>query len=232
MTRDEFLDKLHLAVKSNTIYIKGCFGAPLNEKNKKRYTNNLQYNKNRSDLINACDVNVFGFDCVNLIKGILWGWSANKNKTYGGANYKSNGVPDTNADGIMAYCDYVSDDFTKIEEGNIVWIEGHVGVYVGYGRVIESTPKWNNCVQYTYLGNITNRDDNDHVRTWKKHGKLKFVEYPSNIIKHDELWHTATKGDSLYKIGKAYGVSWKDIAAINGIKAPYIIRIGQRIRIK
>lgn len=232
MTRDDFLDKLHLAVKCKTIYIKGCFGAPLNEKNKKRYTSNLEYNKNRADLINACDVNVFGFDCVNLIKSILWGWNADKNKTYGGANYKANGVPDTNADGIMAYCDYVSEDFSKIEEGNIVWIPGHVGVYVGYGRVIECTPKWGNCVQYTYLGNFTQTGYEGNVRTWKKHGKLKFVEYSSHRIECEEEWYTVQKGDNLSKIGKAYDVPWRDIASLNGIKAPWIIRTGQRLRIK
>ena len=33
---------------------------------------------------------VYGFDCVNLIKGVLWGWSGDASKTYGGAAYKSN----------------------------------------------------------------------------------------------------------------------------------------------
>ena len=98
MKSNEFLDKLRLAESCKTIYIKGCFGAPMTPANKKRYTNNLPYNNNRAAMINACSADTFGFDCVCLIKGILWGWNADKNKVYGGAVYKSNGVPDVGAD--------------------------------------------------------------------------------------------------------------------------------------
>lgn len=230
MKRDEFIEKLHYAAKCKTLYVKGCFGAPLSDKNKKRYIQNNSYNViHQNDIMNS-DVNTFGFDCVCLIKGILWGWSGDKNKTYGGANYGSNGVKDVNADGIMAYCDYVTDDFSKIEEGNIVWMPGHVGIYVGFGRVIECTPKWDNCVQYSLLGNIGNTGNKS--RTWRKHGKLKWVEYSSNRIESDEEWYTVQKGDYLTKIAKVYGVSWLSIANLNGIKAPYIVHPGQRIRIK
>lgn len=47
------------------------------------------------------------------------------------------------------------------------------------------------------------------------------------------MYYTVVKGDSLSKIGKAYGIPWKNIAELNKIKPPfYIIRIGQRIRIQ
>ena len=36
----------------------------------------------------------WNFDCVILIKAILWGWNGNKNHAHGGANYGSNGVYD------------------------------------------------------------------------------------------------------------------------------------------
>lgn len=51
---------------------------------------------------------VYGFDCVNLTKGILWGWNGNKNAYYGGARYASNSVPDVSADGMIAKCYAVS----------------------------------------------------------------------------------------------------------------------------
>ena len=32
-----------------TLYVMGCFGAPMNKKNKERYTKNYEYNKERAD---------------------------------------------------------------------------------------------------------------------------------------------------------------------------------------
>ena len=49
----------------------------------------------------------------------------------------------------------------------------------------------------------------------------------------EAIYYTVVKGDNLTKIGKKYGVSWKSIAQLNNIKAPlYIIRVGQKLRIK
>lgn len=47
------------------------------------------------------------------------------------------------------------------------------------------------------------------------------------------VWYTVKKGDSLSKIAKNYlFVTWQDIAKLNGIKFPYILKVGQKIRIK
>lgn len=46
-----------------------------------------------------------------------------------------------------------------------------------------------------------------------------------------EVVHVATSGDTLYSIAWMYGKNWRDLAALNRIRAPYVIRIGQRIRI-
>ena len=42
-----------------------------------------------------------------------------------------------------------------------------------------------------------------------------------------QITYTVQKGDSLYKIGKKFGVPWPKIAAANGIKPPYTIYPGQ-----
>ena len=78
-----------IAQNYKTLYVMGCFGAPMTEANKKRYCANHNYNKNpeRQKMIKAATSDTFGFDCVCLIKGVLWGWNGNKNKTYGGAIY-------------------------------------------------------------------------------------------------------------------------------------------------
>ena len=55
-------------------------------------------------------------------------------------------------------------------------MKGHVGVYIGNGIVVECTPKWKNCVQFTNLGNLS-QYKNGNYRLWSKHGKLPFIDY-------------------------------------------------------
>ena len=88
MTNIELANKLKdIAKNYKTLYVMGCFGAPMTASNKKRYTQNHSYNRQpaRTAMINAASADTFGFDCVCLIKGVLWGWSGDKNAIYGGA---------------------------------------------------------------------------------------------------------------------------------------------------
>ena len=179
MTSAEFVKRLKAtATDYKTLYVMGCFGAPMNSENKKRYTSNHSYNKQaaRTAMINAATADTFGFDCVCLIKGILWGWCGDKNKTYGGAGYAVNGVPDIGADSMIKVCSGVSTNFSGIVPGEAVWMEGHIGVYVGDGLAVECTPKWDNKVQITAVGNI-GKKSGYNTRTWTKHGKLPYIKY-------------------------------------------------------
>lgn len=180
MKAQELINKVRdIAINYDTLYVYGCFGAPMNESNKYRYTHNYPYNEQpeRSSKIWNASYNTFGFDCVNLIKGVLWGWYGDVNATYGGAVYGSNGVPDTNANGMFwDYCYNQSDDFSNIEPGEFVWMEGHIGVYIGDGYVVECTPIWNDGVMITYLGNWGWKEGYAS-RTWSSHGKSNFVDY-------------------------------------------------------
>ena len=179
MTSAEFVKRLKAtATDYKTLYVMGCFGAPMNSENKKRYTSNHSYNKQaaRTAMINAATADTFGFDCVCLIKGILWGWCGDKNKTYGGAGYSVNGVPDIGADSMIKVCSGVSTNFSGIVPGEAVWMEGHIGVYVGDGLAVECTPKWDNKVQITAVGNI-GKKSGYNTRTWTKHGKLPYIKY-------------------------------------------------------
>lgn len=177
MNNIEFVEKVKdVAENYKTLYIMGCFGAPMTAANKKRYCKNHSYNKKptRVALIQDASADTFGFDCVNLIKGILWGWKGLTNKTYGGAAYAVNGVPDIGADRMITKCSELSTDFSNIEIGEAVWVKGHIGVYVGDGLAIECTPKWKNGVQFT----ACNCDvDGYNRRNWTKHGKLPYIEY-------------------------------------------------------
>lgn len=177
MTNIELARKVKdIAKNYKTLYVMGCFGAPMTEANKKRYCANHNYNKNpeRQKMIKAATSDTFGFDCVCLIKGVLWGWNGNKNKTYGGATYNTNGVPDIGADQMIAKCKNVSTDFSKIEVGEAVWCKGHIGVYIGDGLAVECTPSWANKVQITACN--CNKSGYNR-RNWTKHGKLPYIEY-------------------------------------------------------
>ena len=177
MKASDFVAKLKdIATNYKTLYVMGCFGAPMTAANKKRYIDHHPYNKQpaRVKLINAASADTFGFDCVCLIKGVLWGWSGDKSKIYGGAKYATNGVPDVNADMMINLCSEVSTDFSKIEVGEAVWTNGHIGVYIGNGFAIECTPAWKNRVQITAC-NCSKPGYN--TRKWKKHGKLPYIDY-------------------------------------------------------
>ena len=166
---------LDVASNYKTLYVMGCFGSPMTASNKTRYTTNHSYNKKaaRTKMINAASADTFGFDCVNLLKGLLWGWNGDAGQTYGGAKYASNGVPDTNADGMIQLCKDVSTDFSKIQIGEAVWLKGHIGVYIGDGLAVECTPAWKNCVQVTTVRNL--KSGTGHK--WTKHGKLPWITY-------------------------------------------------------
>lgn len=179
MKASEFVAKLKdVANNHKTLYVMGCFGAPMTSPNKDKYIKHHSYNQqaSRKACINAATSDTFGFDCVCLIKGILWGWDGNKTKLYGGAKYASNGVPDIGADYMIKECSGLSTDFSKIEVGEAVWCKGHIGVYIGNGLAIECTPAWKNRVQITAVKNIGTKSGYN-ARTWTKHGKLPYIEY-------------------------------------------------------
>ena len=174
MTSQQYVDKLRdIAQNYKTLYVMGCFGAPLNAYNKARYTKNNPYNMKeaRKAKINAATDDTFGFDCVCLVKGVLWGWNGDKSKNYGGAEYASNTVGDIGTEQIIAECSGVSKDFSNIEPGELLHTNGHVGVYIGDGLGVECTPAWKDKVQITAVGNI-GRKSGYNTRTWTDHGKL------------------------------------------------------------
>lgn len=180
MTAKELAAKaLEIAKKYNTVYMWGVFGAPVTEavisSKAKQYPS--WYTAAKQSLFRSLiGKGYFGFDCVCLIKSILWGWNGDSSKSYGGAVYGSNGVPDLNADLFFNKCSGISTDFSKIEIGEAVWMSGHIGIYIGDGLAVECTPKWSNNVQVTAVGNI-GKKAGYNTRTWTKHGKIPYVTY-------------------------------------------------------
>lgn len=120
----------------------------------------------------------WNFDCVILVKAILWGWNENKNHAHGGAVYGSNGVYDDSADTIINRCKNVSSSFKNIVPGELLYMAGHVGIYIGDGQVIECTAAWEGKVLYSKIDNSGNRSRNGiSAGKWLKHGKLPYLTY-------------------------------------------------------
>lgn len=172
MTNNEFVKKCKEAAAMKTYYIKGGFGLVLNASGKARCIKQYAYNAARAKKINALDNDTFGFDCCGLIKGIIWGFTGDVKKVYGGAVYKSNGLDDLNEKGIFNTCKDISDNMSNITPGEFLYMAGHCGVYVGDGKVAESTPACKCGVQITDISRVK----------WKAHGKLPQITYAGNNV--------------------------------------------------
>lgn len=137
------------------------------------------------------------FDCVCLIKSILWGFNFEKGG-HGGAVFCSNGVPDVGANEMFEkYCYDKSTDFTKITEGELVWMDGHIGIYVGGLRVVEATAAWDNKVLISSIDYDGRRTYNyTQVYQWTHHGKCQFIDYsnPTPTYKYSKGTNVVLNG--------------------------------------
>ena len=219
MDAAEFVRR-HLEAANNykTIYMYAAYGFQVTDATiaakAKQNLNNWYTPTNISKLRAVANETppVWGFDCVNTTKGILWGWTGDASKIYGGAVYGSNGVPDTNANGMIGRCRKISTDFSTIEPGEGLWLEGHWGVYVGDGLAVECTNHsgWKSGVQVTAVWNISKKDGY-HGRYWTKHGKLPWVAYtgeadkiePEVIALGDRTIRKGTKGADVKELQEA-----------------------------
>ena len=241
----QFKNKLIEALSDyKTVYANGMFGQPITESiiaQKTKQLPNWYTAKRQQELRALIGKAYFGFDCICLIKGILWGWNGNLNATNGGAVYESNGVPDVTEYGMLQLCSGVSDNFTSVEVGEYLWTDGHCGVYIGDGLAVECTTRWDNCVQITAVGNIASKSGYEE-RIWKKHGKLPYVTYlNTDVEKKDYLLCTITlyelsKGildknpqiDTLQRLLKEMGYYTSDIDGIFGSGTEKAVKAFQR----
>ena len=183
MTNLELKDKLLDIVNNyNTIYGMGTWGWVVTKSaiDRKVKESSWWTSSRVKTISKVIDKGYFMFDCVGLIKGILWGWNGS-DKIYGGAGYACNGVPDVNTEGMLSKCKNVSTDFSKIEIGEYLWMSGHCAIYIGDGLCIECTPAWKNGVQITAVANI-GKKSGYNSRTWTKHGKLPYITYEKEEV--------------------------------------------------
>ena len=150
-TASQFAEKLLNIVSNYPTHYRGTNGSSA-----------PQYN------IGAWDGTNFCFDCSGVIKSVLWGWNGNKNASYGGAVYASNGVPDINDDASWGFGQYATHtDVLNAPKGALLWKQGHVGTSIGGGYAVECTPAFNGGVQKTAING----------RGWSKWGYLPWIDY-------------------------------------------------------
>lgn len=186
MTSEELIRRLkNIMFSFKTVYLWGVFGAPVTGAviaNKSAQYPDFYTKAKQAALRTTIGKGYFGFDCVNMIKAILWGWTGDPTKAFGGAKYVSNNVPDISADTMCTKFIHPSTNFSNIIPGEAVWMRGHIGIYIGEGVVIECTPSWANGVQITACLNI-GPVNGLKGRKWTKHGKLPYVSYEIPITK-------------------------------------------------
>ena len=206
MTARELVEKASdIAKNRNTVYMWGVFGAPVTESviagKAKQYPSWYSAAK-QADFRKLIGKGYFGFDCVCLIKAILWGWNGDSSKSYGGAVYASNGVPDIGADTMIAKCSGASaTGWDSVEVGEVLWCPGHIGIYIGGGLAVECTPAWENKVQITAVKNIGSKAGYN-ARRWTKHGKLPYVTYDGKAEQTGTAQQpTASTPATVYKVG-------------------------------
>lgn len=196
--------------------------------NEAKKIDNLKTKYQLGKFMNSMSGSYYLCDCSGLIKAILW-------KIMYGGKYKGTDFPDWNANTIIANCSSVSTNFNKLPLGALVHLDGHIGIHVGDGVCIESTPIWQNGVQQTFIvGSGYSNTKNLKTRKWTKWGKLdKYIDYSTNVdtsIKAGDK----IKIDGIYKVDEAkkiYGIyqvkendlvgsgfAWKE----NGIPEKYI----------
>lgn len=189
MTANEFINRAVQAADSPTVYTTGGIGFALNYPGNMDYVLSTYNNKKREELIRqraadaaAAGTECWAFDCVGLVKSILWGWTGDASKSLGGAEYGANGVPDATVDAIYDMCEH-SEDFDTIVPGEYLMAGdgGHAGIYIGNGYAVEATSAWNRMVSVSGVENLSGKYPDILAyakrRSWQGHGKLPWIQY-------------------------------------------------------
>ena len=97
----------------------------------------------------------------------------------------------------------------------------HIGIYIGDGLCVECTPAWKNCVQITAVGNIGTKSGYN-TRTWKKHGKLPYVDYTTKAANNASSF----RGD----VQRRFGFDDNTMAFLD--KHPHVQALYQKLATK
>ena len=150
------------------------------------YKNSMPYNC----LYHATN-DILWADCNNLVKATIWGKATIPEKSkniYAPGRY---GLNDITCEALIGSCSDISTDFSKMTPGECMYMDGHIGTYVGdfeftwdgkkwQCNVIEATAAFEHGIIATYVdanGNRTNGKGGAGGGKWLKHGKLPWIDY-------------------------------------------------------
>ena len=120
-------------------------------------------------------------DCVGLIKGYLWSDTTTSTPKY-------NSSQDVSANGMLARCKE-NGSISSMPDipGVLVFMDGHVGVYIGGGFVIEARGHQYGVVKTALKS-----------RPWKWWGKCPWIDYGETGKQDPDV--VSVKGDSAGKV--------------------------------
>lgn len=146
-------------------YVWGSYGNVLTENQLEIYKRvSGTHVTNYEDYIRSHWLNRRTSDCVGLIKG--YGWY---NPDTGNIEYGTNGMPDLGANAMHAAATEKGPISTMPEiPGLAVWQEGHIGVYIGNGYVIQAAN--------TFDGVIKTKLSYNRWQEWLKVPYINYIE--------------------------------------------------------
>lgn len=171
-------------------------------------------------------------DCIGLIKGFFWTnggegvfEAIGTDKTFDRV-YEGNGVEDRSANGFFNWCKADGADWGLIStipevEGLVVHRTGHIGVYIGKGKVVEARG---------FAYGIVETDISE--RDWEAWAYIpdSVLSYYNSVISDSpsETTYVIQKGDTLSKIAKRFGTTVAKLQEVNGtiLSDPDRIQVG------
>lgn len=159
-------------------------------------------------------------DCGGLIKGAIFCEGAID------AVSKYNKKYDVDSDTMLNQCSESGSIGSIPEiEGVLVFKKGHVGVYIGGGKVVEARGHKYGVIE-SNLGDMP-------WTNWGKHKDIEYIvenkaETPQIDVPTEKTTnYTVNAGDTLSGICGSFGVNMDDVVRWNNISNPNIIRVGQ-----
>lgn len=153
-----------------------CLQTAAARKNKYSYNEEWYYN------LGYYDGDSIYWDCWNLGKSILWSRGAIVNN-YTTGNYAhvdtSFGLGDWTGLTIIQKAPNCNSDFSHLIPGEWLYLDGHMGYYIGGGQVIECTTSWgaNGITQSQIDSNGYRSRNGSGGGQWLYHGMVPWIDY-------------------------------------------------------
>jgi hypothetical protein len=190
------------------------------------YYNSFPYN------LGYYDGSRISFDCWNLGKAIIWSRGAIVNNYTVGkyaAMDTSCGLGDWGGYEIITQAPNCSSNFSNLVPGEWLYMENHVGYYVGDGQVIECTAGWNVwAITVSQIDSRGNRSRNGVPNgSWKLRGMVPWLDYNSSNDKEPPVISNVSYSN-VSAAGYTISCTVKDNGSIKGVAFPtWTVRNGQ-----